>query len=131
MQISIENSMAVRGACLFAADKYRKAAELGRKLRDQDVTDRCETMGGRLQEIANALPVIAEIDAPLVSVSLDSLIEECNRQVQALMMRGAIQEAALFEHRLTAAYTARRALTAPQSTAAASATPPAAGTGEE
>lgn len=100
----------IRAALLFGADKYRKAADLGARVFNATIEDEALQNMRSLQRISASLPELPRDDVPLALAMIDAIVDESNRQMQRLLMRGAVQDAALFEHRLRELYAARAQL---------------------
>jgi hypothetical protein len=112
MQIQDNLVSPVRSACLYGAEKFRRTLELGRKLGNAVITDEAVACERVLLETANMLPVINEAARPLVLKAVDAFIEELNKQAHTLTVRGALQDAGLYEHKLREMYEVRRVLAA-------------------
>jgi hypothetical protein len=111
MQVNDEMIAIARAACLFGAEKYRRAADLGDRLGDNAIKNKAEDGEKVLLEVANALPVLPDHYIGRVTLALDAMIGEMNKQSHTLTTRGALGDAGLYEHKLREAYALRRALT--------------------
>lgn len=97
---------ALRAACLFTADKYRKYADGLRRFEDP-MSDACRETERKFRGLAASIADFANFTPDQLekcSLALDATIDELNRKAQALTDRCQMQDAAVTEHRVREMY---------------------------
>jgi hypothetical protein len=126
-----------RAAALFAAEKYRLTALLGKRFDDEVVVTTGETKHNAYNEIAivcanadTTIDLTGE-QGTLMRAAFRAHINELNRAMQTAYNQGAMERARMIEHSLNGVYGAARSLDADGAVVPVGMPVEVSGTGEE